>query len=136
MTRRFVVREKQALVAKLMEFLAGDFSFVSFEGRFSDLPLASFPEVSNHETKLLKRNTLWPEQDFVVVPLRPGTWEALRSALGTFPFKRVLHVQIERNGVLEFGAYDNFSTMSLFFGRSLEHTLIPELIKADILKVE
>jgi len=119
-----------------MEFLAGDSSFISFEGSLSDLPLARFPEASNHETKLLKRNTLWPEQDFLVLPLRPGAWERLRSPGGTFPSKRILHIQIEKNGVLEFGAYDNFSPECLFLGATLEHTLFPELVEAGILTVE
>ena len=42
--------------------------------------------------------------------------EILKAMGGLVP-RSVIHVQIEKAGRLEFGAYDNFSPDCLFFGR-------------------
>jgi hypothetical protein len=93
----------------MMEHLAGD-AHISFEGDLSDVV---FPEElggSSEETEVLKRNTLAPRQDFIVLPLKPDTVEPiLKVVLRDYRFQnRIVHIQIEREGRLEFGAYDNF----------------------------
>lgn len=64
----------------------------------------------------LKRNTLRPKQDFVIVLLEPSTVEKIIPAIGGSVPKAILHIQIEKNGVLQFGAYDNFYPECIFFG--------------------
>jgi hypothetical protein len=61
----------------------------------------------------LKRNTIWPKQDFAVVPLTTAAENLVLSAIGGNPPKKLIHIQIERAGVLEFGAYDNFQSVLL-----------------------
>ena len=51
----------------MMEELAGG-AHVSFEGDLRGLRLLSIPGASEEPTAALKRNTLWPKQDFAGVP--------------------------------------------------------------------
>jgi hypothetical protein len=52
---------------------------MSFEGRLNHLRLASIPGASEEETFVLKRNTIWPKQDFIVVPLEPVIFQDLST---------------------------------------------------------
>jgi hypothetical protein len=93
----------------MMRALAGD-AHVSFEG---DLSRCVFPPAlgpSGNETRALRRQTLTPRADFVVRPLEEDT---IRPTLDVvLPDRRfmndIVHIQIEKNGRLEFGSYDNF----------------------------
>jgi hypothetical protein len=93
----------------LMEALAGD-AHLSFEGDLHGFRLREIAGAIDQETATLKRNTRWPDQDFVVVPLEPATVRPVFSAIGGNVPRRILHVQIEKGGKLAFGAYDRFST--------------------------
>jgi hypothetical protein len=97
------VRDKGRLLLALMDELGGN-AHVSFEGNLSSLPLSRYPDISSEPTDALKRNTLGPKQDFVIVPLEPSSSKKIFAALGGAVPKTVLHVQIEKDGVLQFGA--------------------------------
>src|SRR5215470_5043673 len=99
------IRNKGQLLLAMMEELEGD-AHVSFEGDLRTLRLSSYPDVSDEPTAALKRNTIWPEQGFIVVPLEPHSGKKIMAALGGVVPKAVIHVQIEKSGVLQFGAYD------------------------------
>lgn len=116
-----------------MEELEGN-AHVSFEGNLRSLALSSYPGVSSEPTDALKRNTLWPKQDFAVVPLDLSSSKRIYAALGGVVPKTVLHVQIEKNGVLEFGAYDNFHPECIFFGSAVASQLLDSLVSNDILQ--
>ena len=107
------------LLLAVMEELEGD-SHVSFEGDLRDLALSGYPGASQQPTEALRRSTTWPKQDFIVVPLEPFSGKKIMAALGGSVPKTVLHIQIEKRGVLEFGAYDNFHPECIFFGSSLK----------------
>ena len=66
------VQDKRRLLLAMMEELAGD-AHISFEGDFRGLPLLSTLGASQEETRALKRATVWPKQDFVVLPLEPAS---------------------------------------------------------------
>ena len=102
-------RDKPALLAATMKTLAGD-ARISFEGNLSRVDFGSIAGTSNEETHILKRNTIEPLQDFVVLPLEPESVASILRALsfGGALSDDILHVQIEKAGRLEFGAYDNF----------------------------
>lgn len=97
------VLDKQRLFHLVMEELAGN-AHMSFEGDFGSLRLLNIPGASEEETACLKRNTLWPKQDFVVVPLEPGSDRGILSAIGGALPGKIRHVQIEKAGLLQFGA--------------------------------
>lgn len=108
-------RDKRSVFLAMMEALAGG-AHVSFEGDLGKLRLRELIGASGQETAALKRNTLWPEQDFIIVLLEPTTVRTVLSAIrGNVP-RKILHIQIEKNGVLEFAAYDNFHPGCIVFG--------------------
>ena len=121
------------MLLALMEQLEGN-AHVSFEGNLRSVRLSSYPGVSFEPTSALKRNTLWPKQDFAVIPLERSSSKEIYAELGGVVPKVVLHVQIEKNGLLEFGAYDNFHPECLFFGNAVTCELLESLVSNRILK--
>jgi hypothetical protein len=83
-------------------------SRVSCEGGIAVLTLAALPGASTSESLVLRRATLAPELEFVVVPVTIQTMSALRAISASGKFDELIHVQIEHAGQLVLGAYDNF----------------------------
>jgi hypothetical protein len=127
------VQDKRRLLLALMNELAGD-AHISFEGDLRGLRLLTMPGASQEPTMALKRNTLSPEQDFMIVPLEPFTVEKIIPAIGGSVPKTILHIQIEKNGVLQFGAYDNFYPECIFFGSAVNQSMIEWLISESIMR--
>ncbi len=117
------VLDKRRLLLTLMEELAGG-AHVSFEGRLRGLSLSNISGASGEPTSVLKRNTLSPKQDFVVVPLEPSMGQRIIAAIGghlnyaTYHEAYLTSRQIEKDGQLQFGAYDNVA-----WGRICPQTL-------------
>ena len=104
-----VARDKPGLLIAMMRALAGD-AHMSLEGDLSRLTFPAELAPSVEETSALARHTSHPRQDFLVIPLEPQDVPAILTAIladGRF-MKDVTHIQIEKNGRLEFGSYDNF----------------------------
>jgi hypothetical protein len=99
-----------------MHELAGE-AHISFEGELRKTRLLSLPDSSQAETSSLRRNTIWPEQDFVVLRLEKDSLDPIVSAVGGTIPRSVLHIQIEKKGTLEFGMYDG--SQHLFLGPAL-----------------
>jgi hypothetical protein len=55
---------------------------ISFEGDLNATAVAHLAGASADETEILKRNTLWPKQDFVVLPLETDLVGAIIAAIG------------------------------------------------------
>jgi hypothetical protein len=117
----------------LMTELAVD-AHISFEGDLKRLALLSIVGASKEPTTALKRNTLWPKQDFVVVPLDLSTVEKIVAAIGGTIPQAIIHIQIEKNGLLQFGAYDNFHPECVFFGSAVKQSTIAWLIAERIMR--
>jgi hypothetical protein len=102
-------------VAKGQDFIAwavGTFvgnAHISFEGMFSPEAFDSIPASSIEPNGILKRNTLQPKANFLVLPLEEETKEVIaKSVLPRIGLRRnVYHIQIEKEGQLVLGAYDN-----------------------------
>jgi hypothetical protein len=127
------VRKKGQLLLALMEELEGN-AHVSFEGNLRSLLLLTYPGASSEPTDVLNRNTRWPIQDFVVAPLELSSSKKIYAALGGVVPRTVLHVQIEKNGVLQFGAYDDFHPECIFFGSAVTSQVLESLVSNDILQ--
>jgi hypothetical protein len=112
--------------------LAGS-AFVSFEGDLSGTSLIGATGASDDETKALKRNTLWPKQDFVVLPLEAESVESIMAAVGGTVPRSILHIQVEKDGRLELGLYDNFAPRGMFFGPGVTPQFIGTLQNEDVL---
>jgi hypothetical protein len=115
----------------MVELLAGN-AHVSFEGNLGGLTLSGTSET---ETEALKRNTLWPEQDFIIVPLEESTIRPTMTAIGGNVPKTIIHIQIEKAGRLEFGAYDNFQPGCVSFGDAVPPMVLDSLVSDGVLEV-
>ena len=126
------VRDKARFLLAVMTELAGS-AHIYFEGNLGELKLHELPGASEEETAVLKRNTTWPRQDFVVVPLELSTKDAIIAAIdGTVP-RTVLHIQIEKDGRLEFGTYDRFHPECFTVGNGLTSAFVDPLLSEGIL---
>jgi hypothetical protein len=104
-------RNRPGVLISMMHALAAEDSWISFEGRLAHTELARMERVVYEESGVLKRGTLWPKQDFLVLPLAPQNVAAIEKAIVskiTFGNGGIIHVQIEKNGKMAFAAYDNF----------------------------
>lgn len=125
------VRKKTEFLRRMLVELAGN-AHLSLEGDLSHCHFADDLILSQDETKILKRNTLAPKQDFVVLRLDPETVDSIFEQVTAAGVKRaIIHVQIERNGVLELGAYDHFQCVVA--GPGVSPTLFDELKKSKVL---
>ncbi len=115
-----------------MEVLAGD-AHISFEGNLSALGLYKVTGASEAETTVLKRGTIWPKQEFLVLPLEPSVTQEILQRLGISVPKSILHIQVEKAGVLEFGAYDNFHPECLYLGRAVTEKLLESFLSLGVL---
>lgn len=131
--QRWATSNKTRLLEAVMEGLAGS-ARISFEGDLRNTRLSRFAGASVGETEALKRNTLSPVQDFVILPLEPEAVPEILKAIGGVVPRSVLHVQIEKAVRLEFGAYDNFSPDCLFLGPALKHDFVEGLLADGVLR--
>jgi hypothetical protein len=106
--------------------LEGDLSYC----RFSDVIL-----LSRDETSLLKRNTTLPRQDFAVLKLTPETVGGVFKQIMAAGLKKaIIHVQIERSGLLELAAYDNFSPDCVLTGSGVSLSFLDELKDSGVIR--
>jgi hypothetical protein len=129
----WLVHNKPGLLLAILGKLGGSVH-LSVEGDLHGFDLDRIPGVSDKETAILKRNTIGPRQDFRVIPLESSMGHKLLSAISGAVPKRIIHIQIERDGVLQFGAYDNFDPECLFFGPALNQEFLDSLVRQEILK--
>ena len=118
----------------MMVELAGD-ARISLEGDLSRWQFGDDLIASRGEIGVLKRSTLFPRQSFVVLRLTPETvapiFEQVSAAGLT---EAIIHVQIERDGVLELGAYDNFAPGCVITGPGVKLELLEELKSKNVLR--
>jgi hypothetical protein len=127
------VQDKRRLLLALMEELAGG-AHISFEGDLRGLRLSSIPGASGEPTAALKRNTIWPRQDFAVVPQEPSMGQRIIAAIGGTVPRAIIHIQIEKDGQLQFGAYNNFYPSSIYFGSAVKEGVIQSLIAQNVMR--
>ena len=104
------VKDKPGLLLAMMKLFKNN-SYISFEGDLSRLSFVNIFNSSEEETDVLKRQTIDPILDFVIVPLTEITVEKIWKELiqnDHLVHEGIIHVQIESNGKLVFGGYDNF----------------------------
>jgi hypothetical protein len=128
------VRDKAAFLRRLMIELASN-AQISLEGDLSGCRFDDGIVVTREETAILKRNTLSPVQDFVVLRLAPETVQTILKQVTAVGLNRaIIHVQIERNGVLELAAYDNFDGECVMTGPYVSPALLDELKNVKVLR--
>jgi hypothetical protein len=117
----------------MMVELAGGDARISLEG---DLSRCEFPDalvLSRDESGQLRRGTTKPRQDFVVLRLTPKSVAAIFEPAASAGITRaIIHVQIERAGILELGAYDHFACTVT--GPGIRAELLEELTRKGQLR--
>jgi hypothetical protein len=128
------VRDRPGFLHRLMVELAGD-AQLSLEGDLSRCRFTDDVVIARDKTGTLKRNTIAPRQDFVVLRLSPETVDPIFKQVMAAGLKQAIsHVQIERNGVPELGAYDNFHPECVVTGPGVSSILLVELKNANVLR--
>jgi hypothetical protein len=128
----YKVRDKRRFLVAALTELAGT-AEVSFEGDLHMTTLFDVAGASSDETKVLKRSTLSPKQDFVVLPLESKTVEPIMAAVGGTVPRGIIHLQVQKEDRLELGVYDNFAPDCMFFGPRPTSLFIATLTDAGIL---
>jgi uncharacterized protein (TIGR02996 family) len=134
-------RNGPALLAAMMRALAGD-ACISFEGCPLCDQLFAIPGATDQETKVLKRHipvppALRPSREFIVLPLEPDTIRPILAGVlpqGRSPRETIEHVQIEKAGRLELGAYNFFDPRYTGTGPAVPETLLAELRAKGVLR--
>jgi len=124
------VKKALALVATVAERFRGD-SLMSFEGDLSAVDFTKIAGLFRDETAALKRNTIAPRQDFVVLPLTQENVNILTARI--FPRIgircRVLHIEVEERGHLVFGTYDQFSSDGTWITAAVGEEFVTGLVR-------
>ncbi len=127
------VRDKPAFLRRMIDEFAG--GRMSLEGDLSRCDFPSEVILAREEEGILRRGTLAPRQDFLVLRLQPDAAATIfRQVMVAGLSRAIIHVQIERAGVLELGAYDNFHLGCVVTGPGVSARLLSELQAAGILR--
>ena len=132
-TKVWRVFDKRRFLKASMEELAGN-AHISFEGDLSAIGISNLHGASGEPTPILKRNTIWPKQDFVIVPLETDLVKEIISAIGGTVPRSIIHIQIEKAGCLELSVCDNFDPRSMYFGTSLSPDFFVRLEAEGIIR--
>jgi hypothetical protein len=120
-----------------MYLFAGEKSAISFEGRLANTALLALEGASAQETVVLKRATLQPELDFVILPLTkrnlPNIERAISSKIAISGQDGIIHVQVEMDGKVAFAGYDGFHSDTVTLTADIPTSLLDEWVKQCIL---
>ncbi len=134
---RLRTKNRPQLVLAMMRALASEDAIIAFEGRLSHTGLVTIEGVRLDETGVLRRATLRPKLDFVVLPLTPASLPTIERALvSKIAFNRqegIVHVQIEKHGQIAFSAYDQFHEDSVTAYPMVPVALLEKLVEKRVL---
>lgn len=103
-------------------------SLVSFEGDLTVLRNGHMPGLSEAETACLRRQTVEPQEDFLVAPLTREALPALQAMCRRAGVRnRITHIEIEHDGELVFSACDQFDPAGVWLSTRLERTTLDQL---------
>jgi hypothetical protein len=134
---RLDTRDRPRLLTAMMRTLAGEDCKISFEGALSQTELAQIEGVAYGETGVLKRATLQPRLDFLILPLTQQKLSAIENAINSkiaFGHSGIVHVQIERNGKIAFAAYDSFHRECVIAYSAVSIGLLQKLTETRVLR--
>ncbi len=127
------------LIEAMMDVLCGD-AQISLEGDLSPAAhaLEAIPDRRDEPTEVLRRDVLWPRQDFVILPLEWDTIQPIketilnRLSLG----EGVLHMRIAKAGAFQFGAYDLDNHPSALFvaGDAVPESALKQMVSRRLLR--
>lgn len=134
---RLRTKHKPRLLFAMMHALASDDAVICFEGWLALTDLAKIEGVRLNETDVLRRQTLEPRMDFLVLPLTqaslPAIEKAVNSKIAFSGCAGIVHVQIESHGQIAFAAYDEFTPDCAVAYPAVSVSLLDELVQKHIL---
>ena len=130
-----VTRKASLLLNLVLEHFCGG-AHLSFEGDLSQCDTSVLRDCSFTPTDVLRRNTVQPLGDFVIIPLDPDTKDTLlKSVLPRVGLRsRINHIQIEKDGRRLFGAYDNFDIDCVWFDSSVGKEFFDSLVACGAIR--
>jgi hypothetical protein len=135
--RRLEVRDCQGTLWAFYRQYEGE-AFASFEGDLSALKLQELPGADGQETSTLKRQTMQPELDFIVVPINQETVHELKKRLSMRGVLgrngAVIHTQIAVGDELLFVACDNFHDECTVASMAVPNVFLIELQNHGLLR--
>jgi CO dehydrogenase nickel-insertion accessory protein CooC1 len=70
----------------------------------------------------------------VVVPLEADSIGTILAAIGGALPRKIIHVQVEKAGILQFGAYDQFQPGCIVFGSTVNRRFLEALVSQGVMK--
>jgi hypothetical protein len=134
---RLDTRDRPGLLFAMMQAFVADDCRISFEGRLSQTELVQLPGVTHDEDAILKRATLQPKLDFLVLPLTSESLPTITKAITSkiaFGERGIIHVRIVRAGKIAFAAYDGFDRESVVAYSAVSTSLLDQLTETRILR--
>jgi len=129
-------KDRHGLFGALARELVGN-AHMSIMGRIKGLNLEDIPGAAKAETAVLRHQTLFsiPREDFIVLPVEPETVEIILARIPAECWNefRITHVQIEKDGKLEFSGCDYFDVNSTWVGDAVSENLLAGLVSNGIL---
>jgi len=130
-------RDKPGLLWALLRHCMGA-GRVSLEGNLRPFGILDLPGNTHEETELLRRHTVLPRQDFVILPIVAETLSTLKRKLsspGIFNDGGALwHVHVEYQGQVVLSAYDNFHRNCVVVNEPIPIELLDELVSSGALR--
>jgi len=122
------------LLETMMRHLAGAGSCLSLEGHFRALDLTNLGEPC-FRTSLRREGISKPPTSFVTARLTEDCWKSVFEQIVACPTwdQEIVHLQIERDGKAEFGAYDNFHPDCVHAGGGVAPEMLHELVRTGVL---
>jgi hypothetical protein len=131
-------RQRMGLLLAMMSELAGHGARISFEGRLSQTELTGIDGVSFEEKrKLVREGVSFPPLDFLVLPLTSPTIPKIEKAIVSkiaFSYEEIVHIQIEKQGLIAFGAYDGFHEECVIASSAIPAALLTQLVRDKVLE--
>jgi hypothetical protein len=129
--------DRHGLLNAMMSALVSDSTKISFEGKLSHTDLLRIAGVTHDESGVLRRATLAPQRDFIVLPLSEQTLPAIRKAIDSkiaIGEEGIVHVQIVKDSEMAFAAHDSFDKECVVAYSAVPSALLDELTKAKVLR--
>jgi hypothetical protein len=129
-------RDKPGLLVAMMNALAGN-AHISLEGDLTECDFSDFKSTIHTETEYIKRESE-PKKEgpIIVLPLEPETIHPILQQV--LPNGRIVHkivaVQIEKKGKIEFLAGDNFHRECVSVGSGVPEELLQQLVRSGVLR--
>jgi len=130
-------RDRHGLLNAMMSALASDTTKISFEGTLSHTDLLRIAGVTHDESGVLRRATLAPQRDFIVLPLSEQTLPAIMKAIDSkiaIGEEGIVHVQIVKDSDMAFAAHDSFDKECVVAYPAVPRALLDELTQAKVLR--